>query len=214
MKDIDRIVQLLRKEISGQTHLGSIRRDPFKILIATILSARTKDENTDKAVKQLFEKYSTPDAIANAQISELEKLVKPAGFYKIKARRIREVSERILKDFGEKTPDNIDDLLSLPGVGRKTANCVLVYAYRQPAIPVDVHVHRISNRIGLVETKTPEKTETALSKIIPKKYWIEINELMVRHGQGKCRPRNPKCGLCSLNKICDFGKKRQQSINT
>src|SRR3972149_4008386 len=144
---------------------------PLSILIGTILSARTRDENTSAVVKKLFSRYKTARSLARAKVSDVEKIIKSTGFYHVKARRIIEVASIIDSQYHGQVPDNLDELLKLPGVGRKTANCVLVYAFEKPAIPVDTHVHRISNRLGLVETKTPEETEFALMERIPKKYW-------------------------------------------
>jgi len=176
--------------------------DPFRVLISTVLSQRTKDANTEKASSALFSRFKTPEQMAKADIRIIEKLVRPSGFYKIKARRIKEISRIIVENFSGRVPRKMDQLLSLPGVGRKTANCVLVFAYRQPAIPVDTHVHRISNRLGVVRTKTPEKTETELMKKIPKRYWIDLNELLVTHGQNTCLPRKPHCSICPIAKWC------------
>ncbi|BDZ71625.1 endonuclease III domain-containing protein [Methanobacterium petrolearium] len=178
--------------------------DPYRVLIRTILSQRTRDDNTDRASAQLFSKYKTIEDIANADPTHLEPLIRPAGFYHVKAKRIVDVSNELLDDFKGKVPNNIKDLLKLPGVGRKTANCVLVYGFQIPAIPVDVHVHRISNRLGLVNTKTPEETEEKLIKLVPKEYWIELNDLMVQFGQTICRPQNPLHEQCPLQEICDF----------
>jgi adenine-specific DNA glycosylase len=137
-------------------------------------------------------------------LRELERLVKPSGFYRVKARRIQEISRQIVRDFGGTVPRKREDLLSLSGVGPKTAGCVQVYAFGDDALPVDTHVHRISNRLGLVKTKAPEKTEPELKKAIPRKYWREINLLMVSFGQKVCLPRNPRCGICGLKKICRY----------
>jgi len=182
--------------------LARKKQDPFKILISTMLSARTKDENTRDATKKLFSQYNTPHQIAEAPLARLEELIYTAGFYRVKARRIKEVSQIIHDEYQAKVPDNRDDLLSLPGVGNKTANCVLVYAFKKPAIPVDTHVHRISNRLGWVSTKTPEKTEKKLLEILPRDQWIRINRLFVRFGQEMCIPTNPKCKICPLDDIC------------
>ena len=184
-------------------------RGPFSILIGTILSARTRDENTAKVVKKLFAKYKSSESLAKAKIRDVEKLIKSIGFYHVKAKRIVEVSSIIESEFNGKVPDNFDDLLGLPGVGRKTANCVLVYAFDKPAIPVDIHVHRISNRLGLVETKTPEETELELMKIIPKKYWLEINETFVMYGQNICKPISPMCTICGIKKDCKYYKSKE-----
>jgi endonuclease-3 len=191
----------MRKTVGGEGAVVSAG-DPFRVLVATVLSARTRDENTEKVVERLFSAYKTHKEIARAPIKRLEALVRSSGFYKIKAARIKEVSRQIVEEFGGKVPDNIDDLLKLSGVGRKTANCVLVYAFKKPAIPVDVHVHRISNRLGWVKTKTPEETERKLASIIPKTHWIELNNLMVKYGRRVCLPRNPKCGKCAVRKYC------------
>jgi endonuclease-3 len=182
--------------------LAREKQDPFKILISTILSARTKDTNTRVATNNLFSQYKTPQEIANAPVDELEDLIYAAGFYRVKAKRIKEVSQIIHDKYQDKVPEQKKDLLLLPGVGAKTANCVLVYAFKKPAIPVDTHVHRISNRLGWVSTLTPEKTEKLLVEILPKDQWIRINRLFVRFGQEMCIPNNPKCEICPLNKIC------------
>ena len=177
---------------------------PFSILIGTILSARTKDENTTRVVKVLFGKYKNAKELAEAKIKDVEKIIKSIGFYHVKSKRIIEVAKIIDSKYKGKVPDNLDELVELPGVGRKTANCVLVYAFEKPAIPVDIHVHRISNRLGLVETKTPEETEQILMKKIQKKYWIEINDTFVMYGQNICKPISPMCDVCKIKKNCKF----------
>jgi len=196
-----KVLKGLRAEVGGEEPVIQ-SKDPFKTLIATILSARTRDENTVRVVEKLFKVYSTPKEIGDAPTKKLESLVRSSGFYKIKARRIKEVSNQIVSMFSGKTPDNLKDLLKLSGVGRKTANCVLVYAFQIPAIPVDVHVHRMSNRLGWVKSITPEETERMLSKNIPSKYWIELNNLMVKYGRRICLPRNPKCSTCRIRPYC------------
>ena len=177
---------------------------PLSILVGTILSARTRDENTSVVVKKLFLRYKTARSLARAKVSDVEKIIKSTGFYHVKARRIIEVASIIDSKYYGKVPDNLDELLKLPGVGRKTANCVLVYAFEKPAIPVDTHVHRISNRLGLVETKTPEETEFALMAKIPKKYWLRINDIFVMYGQNICKPISPMCGVCQIKKECNY----------
>ncbi|MCH7756919.1 MAG: endonuclease III [Thaumarchaeota archaeon] len=184
---------------------------PFSILIGTILSARTKDETTTKVVNVLFSKYKNVKTLANANLKDVEKIIKSIGFYHIKAKRIIEVSKIIDSKYKGKVPDNLEKLLKLPGVGRKTANCVLVYAYDKPAIPVDIHVHRISNRLGLVKTKTPEETELELMKKIPKKFWLEINDTFVMYGQNICKPISPMCNVCKIKKNCKFYKSKTAS---
>ncbi|MFB5621991.1 MAG: endonuclease III domain-containing protein [Candidatus Nitrosomaritimum yanchengensis] len=184
---------------------------PFSILIGTILSARTKDENTTKVVKVLFSKYKNAKELANSKVKDVEKIIKSIGFYHVKSKRIIEVAKIIDSKYSGKVPDNLDELIELPGVGRKTANCVLVYAFEKPAIPVDIHVHRISNRLGLVETKVPEETEQELMKKIPKKYWIEINDTFVMYGQNICKPISPMCDVCKIKKSCKFYKTKNVS---
>jgi endonuclease-3 len=181
--------------------------DPFKILIGTILSARTRDEVTTAVIKALFSRFKNPDELSRANLSDIKKLIQKIGFYNVKASRLKEVSQLIIKKYNGKVPSNLNDLLTLPGVGRKTANCVLVYGFKKAAIPVDIHVHRISNRIGIVNTKSPEATENVLQKSIDKKYWIRVNETFVTFGQNICLPIRPKCNVCQLTKICKYYSK-------
>jgi endonuclease-3 len=181
--------------------------DPFKILIGTILSARTRDEITTKVIKSLFSEFKNPDELSKANLKDLKKVIQKIGFYNVKAARIKEVSQKLIENYNGKVPSNLDDLLTLPGVGRKTANCVLVYGFKKPAIPVDIHVHRISNRIGIVNTKKPEETEMVLQKSVEIKHWTRINETFVAYGQNICLPKNPKCKICHLTKICKYYKK-------
>ena len=186
-------------------------RGPFSILIGTILSARTKDESTSRIVKELFKVYKNSRQLANAKVRDVEKNIKSIGFYHVKARRIIEVAKIIDSKYKGKVPDNLEKLVELPGVGRKTANCVLVYAYEKPAIPVDIHVHRISNRLGLVQTKTPEDTEFELMKIIPKNLWLDINETFVKYGQNICKPISPMCNVCRIKNSCNYYKTKNAS---
>ena len=181
--------------------------DPFKILIGTILSARTRDEVTTAVIKALFSRFKNPDEISRANLSDIKKLIQKIGFYNVKAARLKEVSQLIIKKYNGEVPSNLNDLLTLPGVGRKTANCVLVYGFKKAAIPVDIHVHRISNRIGIVNTKNPEETENVLQKSIDKKYWIRVNETFVTFGQNICLPIKPKCNVCQLTKMCKYYSK-------
>ena len=178
--------------------------DPFRILIGTILSHRTRDENTTRATENLFSKYRTPAQLANADPDTVRRLIRPAGFYNMKTKNIMKASSQLVEEFAGKVPDNMEDLLTLRSVGRKTANCVLVYAFNRPAIPVDTHVHRISNRLGLVRTKKPEETEAALVKSVPKRYWLELNDLFVRFGQTTCKPVGPNCESCTLTGTCTY----------
>lgn len=177
---------------------------PYQVLIRTILSQRTRDENTDKATESLFSVYPTMEEIAEAPVEEIAQLVKQAGFYNVKAGRIKEVSNILLEEYDGIVPDTIKELVKLPGVGRKTANCVLVFGFQKDAIPVDVHVHRISNRLGLVHTKEPEETEEVLREIVPQEYWLPINDLMVQFGQNICKPINPQHMECPFTDLCEL----------
>lgn len=185
--------------------------DPFKILIGTILSARSRDENTSKIVRKLFQKYKNARELANADLNDIKSIIHSIGFYNTKAERIKQVSKIIVEKFHGIVPNEVEDLLGLPGVGRKTANCVLVYAFNKPAIPVDIHVHRISNRIGIVKTQNPKKTEEELIKIIDRKYWLILNNTFVRYGQNICLPIRPKCEICSLKDVCNYYKKQKNN---
>jgi endonuclease-3 len=191
--------------LKAHYHFKKKRKDPFKVLISTILSQRTRDENTAKASEQLFGKFDTPEKLASARIEEIEGLIRPSGFYHVKAQRIQKVAQQILMEYGGKVPKDMESLLKLEGVGRKTANCVLVYGFQVPAIPVDVHVHRIANRLRLVDTKTAEETENALMEVFEEGEWIVVNELLVTFGKEVCRPRNPRCGECYLLDLCPTG---------
>jgi len=178
--------------------------DPYKILIGTILSARTRDETTAQVIKMLFSEFKNPDELSRADLKDIKKLIQKIGFYNVKATRIKEVSKILVEKYNSKVPSNLEDLLTFPGVGRKTANCVLVYGFRKPAIPVDIHVHRISNRIGIVNTKKPEETEIDLQKSIDRRYWTGVNETFVTFGQNICLPIKPKCNICHMKKICKY----------
>lgn len=203
--DLSERVDLIMERLQQQYDLRVFEDgDPYRVLIRTILSQRTRDDNTDRASAQLFSKYHTMAEIAEADPALLEPLIRPAGFYHVKAQRIVEVSRKLQDEFKGQVPDYMKGLLELPGVGRKTANCVLVYGFQKPAIPVDVHVHRISNRLGLVDTKHPEETEAELEKLVPREYWIELNDLMVQFGQTICRPQSPRHEECPLQELCDY----------
>jgi endonuclease-3 len=178
--------------------------DPYKILIGTILSARTRDETTTNVIKILFSKFKNANELSRANLKDIKELIQKIGFYNVKAARIKEVSKILVEKYNSKVPSNLEDLLSFPGVGRKTANCVLVYVFRKPSIPVDIHVHRIPNRIGIVNTKKPEETEMVLQKLIDRKYWTAVNETFVVFGQNICLPIKPKCNVCRLTKLCKY----------
>jgi endonuclease III len=178
--------------------------DPFRILVGTILSHRTRDENTTRATENLFSVYKTPVELAAADPRKVRRLIRPSGFYNMKTRNIIRASKQLVDEFGGRVPDNVDDLLRIHSVGRKTANCVLVYAFGKPAIPVDTHVHRISNRLGLVTTRKPEETEAELTRAVPRRYWLDVNDLFVRFGQTTCKPVGPRCDECTLSGSCRY----------
>ena len=177
-------------------------RTPFQILVSTIISLRTKDQITAEVSERLFKKAKTPEEILELSEKELAELLFPSGFYNNKAKTIKKISEILINDYNGNVPDSLDDLLKLPGVGRKTANLVISLAYKKPAICVDVHVHRISNRLGIVCTNSPEETENELMKRVPKKYWNKINDLLVSFGQTLCKPISPYCNKCPVMKYC------------
>ncbi|MEM0029591.1 MAG: endonuclease III [Candidatus Nitrosocaldus sp.] len=185
-------------------------RDPLRILIGTILSSRTRDENTRTAVRNLFSRFNDAKELADADAREIEQLIRPAGFYRVKARRIKEVARIIAYEYNGNIPDTLEDLLRLPGVGRKTANCVLVYAFDKPAIPVDTHVHRIANRLGLVSSRSVEETEHMLMQKVDMAYWKRINDTFVTFGQNVCRPIAPLCSICMLKDICRYYREREE----
>jgi endonuclease-3 len=187
------------------------RHDPFRVLMSTLISLRTKDEVTDAASKRLFALASTPQGLARLDVRTIEKAIYPAGFYKTKARRMREISRRIENEHGGTVPDTMEELLAFKGVGRKTANLVITLGYGKHGICVDTHVHRVSNRLGLVATRSPEQTDFALMGILPKKQWIGYNELLVLFGQRVCTPVSPRCSTCPLERNCPkvgVGKRR------
>jgi endonuclease III len=178
------------------------RRDPFRLLIACVISLRTRDEVTASASARLFGAAATPVQMAALSEARIARLIFPAGFYNTKARQIRAIARRLLAEHGGDVPADRDALLSLPGVGRKTANLVVGLAFGTPAICVDTHVHRISNRLGLVATRSPEQTEHALERVLQRHYWIEINDLLVTFGQHVCHPTSPRCSTCPLAVRC------------
>ncbi len=175
---------------------------PFKILISTVLSLRTKDKTTGEASLRLFQLAETPERMVRLDAPLIEKTIYPVGFYRTKAKNILRICELLLSRYGGKVPDDLDALLTLPGVGRKTANLVVSVGFNRPAICVDTHVHRISNRWGLVRTRTPDETEQVLRRILPKKYWIRFNDLLVTYGQNLCVPVSPFCSRCKISAFC------------
>ena len=178
-------------------------RDPFRVLVATILSSRTKDETTAAACRRLFDAVKSAEDLRGKTVRQIEKLIFPVGFYHTKAKHLKALPDVLDMKFDGRIPDTIDDLCQLPGVGRKTANLVVVRAFDKPGICVDVHVHRISNRLGLLETDTPLKTEMTLREILPLRYWKGWNAYLVSYGQTVCTPRNPRCDTCPIRKYCE-----------
>ena len=179
--------------------------DPFRVLISTILSQRTRDEKTEEASEQLFAKYDSPEALARAPLTAVTKLIRPVGFYRQKAAKIREVSRILLEKFGGKVPDAYEELITLPQVGPKTANCVLVYGFGKPAIPVDVHVAVISRRLGFAPASADEEeVERRLRRIVPLASWLPLNEWFVRFGKEVCRTNFPRCGACRFTRFCSY----------
>ena len=176
--------------------------DPFRILIGCLISLRTKDEVTYPATERLFKRATSPERMARLREATIAKLIYPAGFYRRKASQIREICKILIKQHGGKVPSSIERLLELPGVGRKTANLVVTLGFAKPGICVDIHVHRITNRLRWVRTRHPDETEQALRSVLPKRHWIPINEILVRHGQQVCRPISPVCSICPVEPDC------------
>ncbi|MFO7713519.1 endonuclease III domain-containing protein [Desulfosarcina sp.] len=205
--DIDRFVAAIESNYRQWnppiiTFIAARGATPFEVLVSTLLSLRTKDEVTGVAAQRLLDVARTPEAMVALTPGEIETLIYPVGFYPTKARRLLSISRILLDCHGGKVPDTLEELTALPGVGRKTANLVLVEGFKIPAICVDTHVHRISNRIGYVKTKTPDKTEQALRKRLPRRHWVRYNELLVAFGQVVCRPVSPFCSRCPAADMC------------
>lgn len=205
--DIHAIVGVLRQAVTGLrvpivTEISRRRREPFDILISTILSLRTKDEVTREASLRLLDKGRTPQELLALAEEEIAGLIYPVGFYKTKAKNIRQVCADIIARYDGKVPDDLDELLKLKGVGRKTANLVITLGFGKDGVCVDTHVHRISNRLGYVQTKNPDQTEMELRKKLPREYWIEYNDLLVTWGQNVCKPISPLCSACQIEPYC------------
>ncbi|KXJ98360.1 MAG: endonuclease III [Nitrospira sp. OLB3] len=207
--DIHAVIRTVKREIARWPDpvVGLIAkesgRDPFLVLISCLLSLRTKDKTTAEASARLFALATTPAAMQQLAPSVVEQAIYPVGFYRTKARQIRQICAELVERYGGVVPDTIDELLTLPGVGRKTANLVVTVGYRKLGICVDIHVHRISNRWGYVKTKTPEDTERALREKLPRRYWIIFNDLLVPYGQHLCQPVSPFCSRCQIATYCD-----------
>jgi endonuclease-3 len=207
-RDIVKVIRILKAHLKKwdlpvTTALAERKSDAFKILISTVLSSRTKDEVTAAATERLFALATTPEKMLKLSEETIARAIYPVGFYRSKSRHVREICRSLIGQFHSKVPDRIEDLLSLKGVGRKTANLVLALAHQKDGLCVDTHVHRISNRLGYVTTKSPKETEFALRKKLPRRYWIIFNTLLVAHGQNICRPVSPLCSRCPVHDYCD-----------
>jgi endonuclease-3 len=206
-EDIHAVLRIVRREIKkwSEPVVGVVANqssDPFLILIACVLSLRTKDQTTNEACQRLFSLAPEPASMKRLSLKRLEQAIYPVGFYRTKAKQIRQICDRLLNDYSGKVPDSIDELLKLNGVGRKTANLVVTVGYKKPGICVDVHVHRICNRWGYVKTRKPEETEVVLRSKLPTRHWITFNDLLVPFGQNLCRPISPFCSQCKLTSFC------------
>lgn len=207
-EEIHAALRILRREVKHwqEPVVGVVAKetgDPFRVLVACVLSLRTRDQTTAEASRRLFALASGPAAFVKLPLRKIEREIYPVGFYRTKSRQIQAMCKRILNVYGGRVPDSIDELLTLPGVGRKTANLVVTVGYGRPGICVDIHVHRINNRWGYIRTKTPDQTEQALYRKLPRKYWITYNDLLVPFGQNICQPVSPYCSRCKLMKYCD-----------
>jgi endonuclease-3 len=208
-EQIHAAIRIVKREIGRwqETVVGVVAkesdRNPFLILISTLLSLRTKDKTTREAGDRLFALARTPAAMLKLPLEKLERVIYPVGFYRTKAKAIHQICRRLIDEYGGKVPDSVDELVTLPGVGRKTANLVVTIGYGKPGICVDIHVHRISNRWGYIKTRTPEESEQALRRKLPKQYWIIYNDLLVPYGQNLCLPVSPLCSACKLTELCD-----------
>ncbi len=207
MGEIDEVIRILRENIPEHPYKS---KEPFEVLIATIISQRTKDEVTYTVANKLLKKYPYPRDLKKAPVEKIAELIYPSGFYMQKAEKIKEVARIIDEKYHGKVPDTLEELLDLPGVGRKTANIVLSRCFGKYAIAVDTHVHRIANRLGWIHTKNAKQSEEELMKILPKKYWREINTLFVMFGRTICKPVKPRCDLCPIKNYCAYYKKNKK----
>jgi endonuclease-3 len=210
LRIVQRVIRQWQEPVVGVVARQS-NHDPFRILISCLLSLRTKDKTTSEASARLFALADTPRTLLKLPLPRIERAIYPVGFYRTKAKSIHRICRRLLDVYGGVVPDSIDELVTLSGVGRKTANLVVTVGYGKPGICVDIHVHRICNRWGYVKTKTPEDTERALRRKLPKQYWITFNDLLVPYGQNLCQPVSPFCSHCKLTDYCDrVGVKRSR----
>lgn len=209
-KNVEKIFHILKEYLKEETMVSKFseeRVNDFQILVATILSARSRDEITEKISRELFKEVKVPKDLLKFSEEELMKKIYPVGFYRNKARILLRLAKILEEDYKGRVPSREEELLKLPGVGRKTANIVLSFVFNKPAIAVDTHVHRISNRIGLVKTRKPEETERELKKILPKSLWKDVNNLLVPFGKKICKPIKPKCGECVIREFCEYYKR-------
>lgn len=214
---ISRVIEILKKNSRNfktpvVTEVAAQKKEPFKVLISCLLSLRTKDAVTWKASETLFRIAETPEKLSALSVDEIERAIYPVGFYKTKARRIKEISKILIEKYGSSVPDDIDELLKLKGVGRKTANIVMVYGFGKEGLPIDTHCHRIPNRLGWIKTKNPEETEKSLRNLIPKKHWFDFNDLFVQFGQNICKPVKPLCNICPIREYCKYYKKAKEPV--
>ncbi|MBI2885317.1 MAG: endonuclease III [Candidatus Omnitrophica bacterium] len=212
-RNVSRTLGVLRKLVRQweEPIVGHYKHDPFLTLISCLLSLRTTDATTKAASERLFTLARTPQALAALPVKTIEKAIYPVSFYRVKARQLRPLAQTLLDQYGGRVPDSLEELLKLKGVGRKTANLVVTLAFRKPGICVDTHVHRITNHWGYVKTRTPDETEMALRRILPKRHWIEINDILVAYGQHLCRPASPWCSRCPVARACaKVGVKRSR----
>jgi endonuclease-3 len=204
-QNINHIIRILRKEVRQWKvpAIGHFADTPFTTLISCILSLRTADQTTFDASACLFSVADTPERILEIRTQRLEKLIYPVSFYRVKAQTIKKIARELIENFDGRVPDTLEELLTLPGVGRKTANIVVTLAFKKPGIAVDIHVHRISNRLGYVSTKNPDDTELVLRDKLPRRHWIVLNDLLVKFGQNLCKPVSPFCSRCPISKYCE-----------
>ncbi len=203
--EIVTVIGLVRRKVKQFAEPYVVRkRDPFRVLISCILSLRTRDETTKEAGQRLFSIADTPKSIASLATRRIAKLIYPVGFYKTKAKRIKQISKEIWKKYNSRVPEDFEKLLEFKGVGRKTANIVMAYGFNKPAMPIDTHCNRIPNRLGWVKTKTPEQTEMELRRIIPRRYWREFNNTFVKFGQNVCKPVRPHCWERPVTEYCEY----------
>lgn len=211
MKDINKILDML-EEIYPDAKCELDYTTPFELLIATILSAQCTDVRVNKVTGEMFKRYNTPQDFVELSISEIEQEIKTCGLYKTKAQKIKESCQKICEIYNGQVPDKLEELIKLPGVGRKTAGVVLSNAYKVPAIAVDTHVFRVSNRIGIVNTSTPEKTEFALMEVIPRDRWSHSHHVLIFHGRRMCKARKPECTICPIKSYCNYYQEGNESV--